>query len=200
MNDAFVMNNHLFFSTRLYEINYKSKRIIDELESKKMIKNKLFGISHELYKYLQRLSKPKSWSSNEFSGLLYFLDEILCFEMIGNYFEYNNKKIPITQCYYNQDDWIDISGYHNFILDKDYFLNHEETLLINSFLDEYEGIINEIEHYLNGIQVYSDRIKAIIKKTKLIIVKMKKKLINLKYKMLMLLNHQISELHHDILS
>lgn len=153
------IEKHISLSKLLYELDIKSRNIINELDSKKHIpksnrRNSSYTFSNSTYIVYNNIINCSSLKRLKmYFCLQYFLDELMYYEVKNiNKFYIEDNVYNISKIYFGQDEWI-IDLYvqkFNFYSEKD--VNINEAMYLICYLREYDNCLLEIEEYIKPIK------------------------------------------------
>lgn len=185
-----IVEKHIYFAKKLYSLNNRGKRFLQELDSKKRINKKktYTPIIADTINILSTLTKPRVLCNNIYSSLLYYLDELLFLQVKETKcFIMDIDEYPLSYIYFNQHDWIEEEA-QEFVLDVDNCLNDLEAVLLNCFVDEYEYIAIEIENFMQSMmQDIINEDRKMFKKILRLLSKLKQRILLLKSKILVII-------------
>lgn len=190
------IENHIYYSKKLYTLNKIGKHILNEIATKKTIngRKKLLSSVYKVYHKLNTIIKPNILCNNIYSSLVYYLDELLFLEVKNlNKFVIEDDTYPLSYLYFNCDDWV-TDEIQKFSLDSSIILRYSEAMLISCYLDNYEEFILRLEVDIKK-SYYIDLDHKLIKKLMRIFARLKKRLIILKVMMLKIIDIELKSIH-----
>jgi hypothetical protein len=143
------VEKHIRYAKRLQSISEKGKRFLNEIETKKRVggRKKYQGDTYFVYNLLENIVKPRIvLCNNLYSSLLFYLDEMLFYEVRGiNSFVIEDDTFPLSFIYFNQCEWNpDVGQTHEFCLDNEPLLSDTEAALLGTLLRDYETFLQDI--------------------------------------------------------
>lgn len=154
-----IVQKHMYFSKKLYEINAFGKHLMEEIETRKSFRGPRGGCkllhepTHSIHDLMGNILKPRVLCNNIYSSLLYFLDELLFSQVQNiNVFHIDDDVFPLSFIYFNQDEWIRNWSLQKFVIDDGYMLSEFDSLMLMMFMDHYEEFTIEMLHYLAHIE------------------------------------------------
>lgn len=154
-----IIQKHMYFSRKLYEINALGKHLIEEIDSKKCFRGPRGGckILHEPTQHIRdsisNIVKPYVLYNNIYSSLVFFLDELLFLQVQNiNSFQIDDDIYPLSFMYFNQDEWIKDWCLQEFTIDECPIMTEFDSLMLIIFIETYEEFAIEIMDYIVRIR------------------------------------------------
>lgn len=146
------IEKHLKISESLYCLNIQGRHILNEIKTKKNIKQGRRGLLLDdkydiIYQSIYETVNVMRFKSRLFLCLQYYLDEALFHRLTTDIeqFYIGDNSHDLTAAYFNQEEWIPNPYIQKFSLFDDKELNIEEALLIKCYLNTYEKLLKDIE-------------------------------------------------------
>lgn len=187
-----ILEKHLEFSESINILNNLGHYILLELKNKK-VEGGLFkdAIVELTYSIIGNIIKAKiSGTCTLMNELMCLLDEMLFAEVENvSHFYIDDKKFPVTQIYYGQEQWLDIHEQQKFVfISETSSLVEGEVMILLCFINDYMSLLDGIQEHIDSRQTkYSTHLKASRISTKIY-----EKLDRLKEKYLSIINKSIT--------
>lgn len=188
-NEYEKIEQHMFYARRLNAINSTGKRILQQMDEKKRMpgRKKLLEYVFAISQMIETIVKPHVLCNNLYSSLIFYMDELLFFEVRNlNSFVVEDDNYPLSYIYFNTSDWNE-SEQQEFHLDQGVYINEMEAMLMNCFVDEYEEFVLSLEGDIIRLgESASDQ--KLMKKILRIITRLKKRLTLLRSRLLKIIH------------
>lgn len=152
------IENHIFLSRCLYELDQKSKHILRQLSSKKTqgrrkrSNNPIFSEDISLV-YSNILLCSSVRRLRAYFCLQYFLDELLYHEVKNTQrFHVEDHEYPISKLYFSQSEWIADASPQPFEFYEEPEFNIHESMYIVCYLKEFDGFLLDVEEYIKPLK------------------------------------------------
>lgn len=165
-NEYRRIEHHIGFSKRLQNISKRGLHYLREIESKKRIggKKKYKKDVHVVHHLLENIIKPRLvLCNNLYSSLIYYLDEMLFYEVQTiNNFVIEDDIYPLSFIYFNNTEWNpENEEMQLFQLENDVMITENEAALLITLLHDYETLLQDL------LQDFKDEKKTCHRKDKM---------------------------------
>lgn len=149
------VETHISYSKRLQEINDRGLRYLKEIEERKRVNGRKRYDRHVsiLYHLLENVIKPRVMLCNNlYSSLLYYLDEMLFYEVRSiNEFVIEDDVYPLSFVYFNNSDWNpQVGPLQAFTLEDATHINDSEAALLMTLLQDYDILLQDLLVYVKS--------------------------------------------------
>lgn len=152
------VENHMFMSRCLYELDQKSKHIVNQLSSKKTqgrrkrTGNPIFSEDISLV-YSNILLCSSLRRLRAYFCMQYFLDELLYHEVKNaKRFHVEDSDYPISKLYFSQSEWIADAVPQPFEFYDEPELNISEAMYLVCYLKDFDGFLLDVEEYIKPLK------------------------------------------------